>query len=572
MPDIVLATLNAKYLHAAFGLRYLRANLGELRERSVIVEFDIHQRPLEIAERILALEPRVIGLGVYIWNVTPTTELVALLKAIRPDVHVVLGGPEVSHETSGQPIVSLADHVITGEADLKFAVVCRELLPECGPALTAGDAKTASARPNAANVRSRSPRERAGVRGNETYESLDLDASADALGAQASRPSLPKIIPAELPDLSRLTLPYDEYTDTDIAHRLVYVEASRGCPFECEFCLSALDVPVRQFPLEPFLTAMDRLLARGVLQFKFVDRTFNLNLGVSRRILEFFLDRLRPGLFLHFETIPDRLPGELRELITRFPAGTLQFEVGIQTFNPEVAALISRRQDYVRLEDNLRFLRERTTVHLHTDLIAGLPGETLESFAAGFDRLVAMKPQEIQVGILKRLRGAPIARHDREWEMVYSPYPPYEILRNRLIGFADMQRLRRFARFWDLVGNSGNFVETLPLMWADGASPFAAFVRFSDWLYQRAGRTHTIALPRLMELVFEHLTQATGVEPRRAAELMMLDNERAGRTETPPFLRPWLPASQRTRSPGGRRSTLNTERQRRHRGTVAELS
>jgi radical SAM superfamily enzyme YgiQ (UPF0313 family) len=340
MPDIVLATLNAKYIHAGFGLRYLLANLGELRPRAALAEFVVKQRPLEIAERILALEPRIVGLGVYIWNVAPTTELVALLKKIRPDLVVILGGPEVSYETDQQEIVRLADHTITGEGDLAFAEVCRAIL--------------------------------------------------------AGQPPAQKIIPAPLPDLARIALPYDEYTADDIAHRVIYVEASRGCPFECEFCLSSLDIPVRQFPLEPFLAALDRLLARGVLHFKFVDRTFNLNLAVSRRILGFFLERLRPGLFLHFEMIPDRLPAELRELIGRFPPGSLQLEVGVQTFNPTVAAAISRRQDYARLEENFRFLREQTGVHLHADLIVGLPGETVESFAAGFDRLVGLRPQEIQ--------------------------------------------------------------------------------------------------------------------------------------------------------------------------------
>src|SRR5205085_1814280 len=249
--------------------------------------------------------------------------------------------------------------------------------------------------------------------------------------------------------------------------------------FKCEFCLSSLDVPVRNVPLDAFLAAMGRLLDRGVRQFKFVDRTFNLNLNVSRSILQFFLDGYRPGLFLHFEMIPDRLPEPLRDLIRQFPPGALQFEVGVQTFNEEVAARISRRQDNAKLADNLRFLRAETGVHVHADLIVGLPGEGVESFAAGFDRLVALRPQEIQVGILKRLRGTPIVRHDVEWEMVYSPHPPYEILQTKLIDFATMQRLRRFSGYWDLIANSGNFVETTPLIWRE-ASPFANFMKLSD--------------------------------------------------------------------------------------------
>src|SRR6185503_15378060 len=166
--------------------------------------------------------------------------------------------------------------------------------------------------------------------------------------------------------------------------------------------------------------------------------------NTSRALLQFFLERHRPGLFLHFEMVPDRLPAALREVIAKFPPGALQFEVGVQTFNEQTGALIQRKQNYARLEDNFRYLRGQTGVHIHADLIAGLPGETIESFAAGFDRLVALGPQEIQVGILKRLRGTPISRHDAEFQMVYSPTAPYEILQTRDLDFQTLHRLRRF--------------------------------------------------------------------------------------------------------------------------------
>jgi len=531
MAEIVLTTLNAKYIHPAFGLRYLLANLGPLRLGASIVEFDINQRPVDIAEALLARNPKIIGLGIYIWNVAPATEVVATLKRVRPDITLILGGPEVSYEAETQPIVQLADYVITGEADLTFAEVCGRLL--------AGD-----------------------------------------------RPAA-KVIPARLPEFSQLALPYDLYDDRDVAHRIIYVEASRGCPFSCEFCLSSLDIPVRQAPLPALLGCLQRLLDRGVRQFKFVDRTFNLNVNVSRAILEFLLERHQPGRFFHFELVPDRLPELLREVIARFPPGALQFEVGVQTFNEKTADLIHRRQNYQRLEDNLHFLRRETGVHIHADLIAGLPGETVESFAAGFDRLIALGPQEIQVGILKRLRGTPIVRHDAEWQMVYNPHPPYEILQNRLVDFGTLQKLRRFARYWDLVGNSGNFVGTTPLIWskpgqasrlpavlgkpADRASsgglsgpigaggtpalhsPFRAFMRWSEWLHVRVGRTDGIALARLMELLFGFLTDELRLDPRATAEVIWRDYQRGGRRDKPSFLQGLLPAdksSVSSRRPG----------------------
>jgi radical SAM superfamily enzyme YgiQ (UPF0313 family) len=484
MADILLATLNAKYIHAALGLRYLMANLGELKSRARLLEFDIHQRPLDVVEVLLAHSPRIVALGVYIWNAAQTAEVIVALKRLRPDVTVVIGGPEVSYEVDAQEIVRLADFVITGEADFRFASLCDQLL--------------------------------------------------------AGNPPLQKTITAELPDLNELSLPYEFYTDDDVAHRVIYVEASRGCPFTCEFCLSSLDIPVRQFPLPSLLVALQGLLDRGARQFKFVDRTFNLNLNVSTTILQFFHHRYRPGLFVHFEMIPDRLPDSLRQLIARFPPGALQFEVGIQTFNPEVSQLIRRRQDYDRLADNLRFLRSQTGVHVHADLIVGLPGETLESFGAGFDRLVALKPQEIQVGLLKRLRGTPIVRHDTEWQMIYNTHPPYEILQHKLIPFADMQRMRRFARYWDLVANSGNFVETTPLIWSGSESPFTAFLRWSDWLYARLGRQSGIALPHLAELLFSFLTVELALDPSAIAPALWRDYQRGGRSDKPKFLRGYI--------------------------------
>jgi hypothetical protein len=239
--------------------------------------------------------------------------------------------------------------------------------------------------------------------------------------------------------------------------------------------------------------------------------------------------------------IPDRLPEALRHWIARFPPGALQFEIGIQTFNPEVSKLISRRQDLVRLEDTFHFLRNQTGVHIHADLIAGLPGESLDSFANGFDRLVALRPHEIQVGILKRLRGTPIVRHNETFEMIYSPDPPYEILRNRQLDFATLQRLRRFSRYWDLVYNSGRFLDTAPLLWTDRPSPFHAFMAWSDWLYHRVGRRHGIALNRLTEFLFQYLTQVIGLDADRVGKALRTDFIRTGRTDTPPFLRPAEP-------------------------------
>ncbi|HZW20882.1 B12-binding domain-containing radical SAM protein [Noviherbaspirillum sp.] len=466
---ILLSTLNARYAHASLGLRYLIANMGELQAETRLQEFVIGAKTTEVVERILAHRPRIVGFGVYIWNVEETAKVVAMLKRVAPEIAVVLGGPEVSHETQEQQIVQSADYVVTGWGEATFPQLCRQILHGPKPLMKV----------------------HAGV---------------------------------QLP-MSDIKLPYALYDDKDIAHRNLYVEASRGCPFKCEFCLSSLDKTAWPFDLDQFLGELEALHARGARLFKFVDRTFNLNIKSSLRIMQFFLDKLaahpEDPVYAHFEVVPDHLPDALKEAIRKFPPGTLQLEIGIQTFNPEVQGIISRKQNNERSAENIRWLVQESNAHLHVDLIAGLPGEDIASFASGFDRLVAINPHEVQFGILKRLRGTPVIRHTQTYKLVFDPSPPYTILSTDRVGFADMQRLVRFARYWDLIANSGRFANTLPLVLSD--APFARFMDLSDWLYARTDATHRIALERLAALVAQWLRER-GHEAGQVTAVMERDH------------------------------------------------
>jgi radical SAM superfamily enzyme YgiQ (UPF0313 family) len=509
-PAIVLATLNAKYIHASLGLRYLMANMdlhggAGLRAQTQLREFVIQQRPLQIVEELLALSPRVIGFGVYIWNVVETTQVVQLLKTLRPDIRIVLGGPEVSFETGEQEICRLADHIVTGWGDVSFPKLCRALLDGPQP--------------------------------------------------------LMKVIAGEQPALEALQLPYSEYTDEDLAKRLLYVEASRGCPFKCEFCLSALDKTAWAFDLDGFMAQMDALYQRGARNFKFVDRTFNLKVDFSVRILQFFLDRMAPDLFVHFEVVPDSLPDRLKDLIKQFPAGSLQFEVGIQSFNPEVQKRISRKQDNLKTADNLRWLVNESQAHVHADLIFGLPGETVESFAEGFDRLYALAPHEIQFGILKRLRGTPITRHTVDFAMTYDPQTPYTILQNSTVDFSSMQRIKRFARYWEMVANSGRFSLGLKLLLEPG-SAFGNFLNFSDWLWTTTGKTHEFALEKLHDLLFQYLTEERGLQLDAVRSALLADYRASGARGRPHCLAELLAAVRPASEEAG--SKLRAARQERH--------
>ncbi|MBS1143828.1 MAG: Radical [Proteobacteria bacterium] len=515
-PAIILATLNARYIHASLGLRYLLANMdrhggGGLREQTRLREFTIVRPVPEIVDALLADlgepadgSPQVVGFGVYIWNVVQTTEVIRRLKASRPALKIVVGGPEVSHEWAEQEIVRLADHLITGWGDVSFPKLCRALLD--------------------------------------------------------GQPPIKKVIPGQQPGLDDIALPYAEFSDDDLTHRLLYVEASRGCPFKCEFCLSSLDKSAWAFPEADFLAALENLYRRGARHFKFVDRTFNLKIDRTLSILQFFLDRLTPDLFLHFEVIPDHLPERLKAMIVRFPSGVLQFEIGVQTFNPEVQQSISRRQDNEQTCANLAWLVAHSHAHLHADLIFGLPGETLASFAAGFDRLYALGPHEIQLGVLKRLRGTPIARHDAAHGMIYDTAPPYTVQQTAVVDAATMQAFTRLARYWDLLANSGRFPRTLPIL-LGGPSPFAALFAFTGWLWQTTAQTSRLTPEKLVDCLFDYLTVVIGHDRESIRQTLLADYLASGARANPACLNGLLKDRDK---PAPRQPRALAQRQDRH--------
>jgi hypothetical protein len=327
----------------------------------------------------------------------------------------------------------------------------------------------------------------------------------------------PQFIDAENVSLERIKSAYHLYTDEDITKKLIYVEASRGCPFSCEFCLSAAKDSngrhdaVREFPLEPFFAEMSELVKRGVRTFKFLDRTFNINIKRAVKICGFFLEKIEEReepLVVHFEMVPSLFPQELLEILARFPPGTLRLEIGIQSLNAEVAHRIGRLSDPEKELETLHVLREKTNAIIHADLIAGLPGEDIESFGRGFDRLFLalydsngnsyseQKPRnEIQLGILKLIPGAPIIRHNDNFNMKYNPAPPYEIEENSTMSASEIRQIKNYARFWEMLVNRGLIVLK------KRESVFNDFIALSDSLLSHFGRNWGIDRNELLEAV-----------------------------------------------------------------------
>jgi radical SAM superfamily enzyme YgiQ (UPF0313 family) len=478
---ILLTTLNSRFTHTSIALRYLYANLKELQNDAKIIEFSINDAIQTIAEKLLIHSPQIIGIGVYIWNVSQVHELIHIIKKISPETKIVLGGPEVSHEPFRVNLDS-ADFIIQGEGDEAFYRLCKDIF--------------------------------------------------DGIANQ-------RVIKMSMPSLKNVELPYKFYTDDDIKNRYIYVEASRGCPFECEFCLSSMDEKVRAFDIELFLSELELLWERGARNFKFIDRTFNLNIKTANRLLDFFLAKkdISP-YFAHFEVVPDHFPESLKEKIASFADGALQLEIGIQTLNPDIANNISRPLKLDKIKENIRFLENETNAHIHLDLIVGLPGESLESFGANLDELVSLSSCEIQIGILKKLSGTYINRHDIEYGMVYSDIPPYDVLQTSTLSFNDIQIMKRFSRFWDLTYNSGNFKESVKLIWQD-ESVFENFYAFSLWIYTQTDSTWQISLQRLGELLFKYLCEVKKIDPKDVAKNMLNDMMKLEGRVVPNYLKPY---------------------------------
>lgn len=482
MNSITLTTLNARYSHTSIGLRYLFANLKGLQQQAHINEFTINDNVQDIAEQLLAKKPRIIGIGVYIWNAIQVSELIHTIKKVSPETCIILGGPEVSYD----PIrinMDVADHIIRGEGELAFYKLCQAILA----------------------------------------------------GEQAPE----RIIDAGTVSLDDIELPYRYYSDEDVKNRYIYVEASRGCPFSCEFCLSSMDNRVRNLFIDRLLEEFEILWQRGVRNFKFIDRTFNLNPKISNQILDFFLAK-DENYFAHFEVIPDHFPLSIQQRIKQFKPATLQLEVGIQTLNNDVAANIHRKLNIAKVKENITFLEHETHAHMHLDLIVGLPGENLESFGKGLNQLCGLTNAEIQIGILKNLSGTSLSRHNEAYGMVYSDIPPYDIIKTNDLSFEDIQKMKRFARFWNLYKNSGNFQMSLPLLWSKG-DIFESFFAFSIWIYKQTNSTWQISLDRLSKLLFEYLCSTASYDTQHIADCLAQDFMKIEGRVLPSFLQPYVP-------------------------------
>ena len=450
----LLTTLHSKYIHASLALPCLATFCGNDCGELLIREYTVHEPKESLLAQIIACQPDVVAFSVYLWNRQLTLELVACLKRIDPRLKIVLGGSEVSFEADDFFQHYLVDALICGEGELPF----RHLLSSW--------------------QQGREPAPLPGLR-TATAPLTQVTSQLDNLDL------LPSPFAAGLVDLSR---------------GLVYYESSRGCPYCCSFCMSALDDRVRSFSMERIFADLKLLIDADVPQIKFVDRTFNYNNQRSREIFAFILQHNRSSHY-HFEIGAHLLDEQTLALLETVPPGMFQFEIGVQSTLPDTLQRIGRQASLERLAENVHRLRLTANIHLHLDLIAGLPGESYREFLASLDWTAALGGHHLQAEPVKLLPGAPLRKQADELGLVFDPLPPYSILRSADVSYQELERLRGISRLLDLLVNSERFRFLLPLL-IEAAGGLAAMLEDIDNYWREHDLYQT---PKSQRQIYSHL-------------------------------------------------------------------
>ncbi|MBV4418127.1 B12-binding domain-containing radical SAM protein [Clostridium tyrobutyricum] len=469
---IVLTAINAKFIHSNLAVRYLKSFTREIDYTCVIKEFSINDRRENMLEEIIKEKPDMVGFSCYIWNIDYCTSLAELIKLIDPNIKIFYGGPEVSYDCSQFLKYNQGDYVISGEGEATYYDLLNfEIQNSKG----------------------------AGYLGKlEDIKGLCFNKNGKVV-FNGKRKAL---------DLNEIIFPYGQNDNLD--NKIVYYEASRGCPFSCKYCLSSTTEGVRFLNAERVKSELNFLINKGIKLIKFVDRTFNCNYKFAIDIWKFIIAQDTDATF-HFEISADILTDEEIEVLNSAPKGRIQLEVGVQTTNWEVLKNINRRVKFSDIENKVERIQKYHNINQHLDLIVGLPGEDFASFKSSFNDVYSIHPEKIQVGFLKLLKGSSMRYEAEKWGIVYSPFPPYEILKNDFISYMEILSLKRVDEVVDKYYNSGKFNNILKYFLNIFSTPFDFYYELGKFFYDKGYLNRNISAVQyykvFLEFNSEHLEQ-----------------------------------------------------------------
>ncbi|WP_040204677.1 B12-binding domain-containing radical SAM protein [Neobacillus jeddahensis] len=439
--NIICSTLNAKYIHTNLAIRYLKAYAAP--EFTIqLKEYTIKDPVLNIVTDLFQQKPSVIGFSCYIWNIEETIKVVNMIKKVDPSILIVLGGPEVTYDTrEWMDRIPEVDFIVCGEGEQTF----KQLLVE--------------------------------IEQQQNYTHVPGIAFRDQ-GQVIITPQMNKL------DLKELPSPYR--FPEDIPHlgkRVTYIETSRGCPFSCQFCLSSIEVGVRYFDREKIKDDIRYLMSHGAKTIKFVDRTFNISRSYAMEMFRFLIDEHLPGTVFQFEITADIMRPEVIEFLNNeAPKGLFRFEIGVQSTNDYTNELVMRKQNFSKLTRTVTMVKEGGKIDQHLDLIAGLPEEDYSSFRKTFNDVFELRPEELQLGFLKMLRGTGVRLRAEEQEYIYMDHSPYEILGNNVLSFDDIVRIKQVEDVLEKYWNDHRMDTTVEFLITNVfTSPFDFFQQFGSY-------------------------------------------------------------------------------------------
>lgn len=486
---VLLTAINAKYIHSNLAVRYLKEYTNELNYECLINEFTINDRIENIFEKIICEAPDVVAFSCYIWNIEYVKKLAHLIKTLNKNIEIVYGGPEVSYDSKMFLEENPGEYVIEGEGEETFKEFIQYKI---------------------------------GHKSIENIKGLYYKLN-DKIGYGGQR---------ELIKMSALSFPYHD--DEELNDKMVYYEASRGCPFSCKYCLSSTIHGVRFLDLERVKKELQYFIDKEVRIVKFVDRTFNCNSKFAMGIWKYLIDADTRATF-HFEISADLLKPEEIELLSKAPKGRLQFEVGVQTTDDNVLANIDRHVNFKVLKEKIVELERLKNIHQHLDLIAGLPGEDYETFKKSFNDVYSIKPDMIQLGFLKLLKGSAMRSEAKKWGMVYSPYAPYEILKTKCISYGEILKLKKVEEVVDKYYNSNKFNNILSYLVPKFKTPFDFYFSLGEFFKGKGYFDQKLSSPDYYKVFIDFTREVLDENTEQLAEIVKFDYLKYNKKK-------WLPA------------------------------
>lgn len=486
---ILLAAINARYTHTNLAIRYIKAYCSNYNIN--IKEYTINDRLYGVIDDIYDMKPDILGLSCYIWNIDFVLKLCSTIKKVLPSTIIVLGGPEVSYDSiemmGKNPYI---DFTIKGEGELSAQQFFDYLEGKIKDIHDVGGLVY---------------RDNGGIKDN------------------AENPLIQK--------MDTIPFPY-KLEPQSLKNRILYYESSRGCPYNCSYCLSSTIKGLRFLSLDRVKTDLLWFINNNVALVKFVDRTFNCG-GNYLSILEFLVQNRKNTKF-HFEISGDILEDRVIDFLNSVPEGLFQFEIGVQSTNTATLENICRKSSFSQLSDNIKKLSRKGNMQLHLDLIAGLPGEGFSSFSKSFNDVFSLKPHMLQLGFLKLLKGCKLREAATDYGIVYTEYPPYEVLCTKELSFSEISALKRIEDLVDRYYNSGRFSAVLSFLMKKFQNPFIFFSRLSDFENSHAFKSKNISNVGQYKLIYDFCTEALAGDMGIIKECLAFDYLMQGRNPSVP--------------------------------------